>query len=182
MKDINTKTFITTSAEETKNLAERLAAHLSAGDVIVLSGTLGAGKTQFVQGLARGLGVKEPITSPTFALLMSYQSALKQVGAGALYGNAKTGLDLNHFDLYRLDNKDQLEDIAFYEVLESPMVTCIEWGTKFPEALPRDYLEITLTALEDDKRQIKARLKGSFRKELLDLWTAYSNDKKDQAL
>ncbi|MBQ2681090.1 MAG: tRNA (adenosine(37)-N6)-threonylcarbamoyltransferase complex ATPase subunit type 1 TsaE, partial [Eggerthellaceae bacterium] len=90
------------SVEETKSLAGKLAAVLQPGDVILLSGDLGAGKTQFTQGLAAGLGASEAVISPTFNIVLTY-------GSGRL--------PLHHFDLYRLEASEQLEDIALREYL-----------------------------------------------------------------
>ena len=93
----------TTSSEATKQLAATLAPYLQAGDVIVLSGDLGAGKTQFVQGVAAGLGVRDQVTSPTFNILLTYPAG---------------SLPLYHFDLYRLEEADELEDIGYYETID----------------------------------------------------------------
>jgi tRNA threonylcarbamoyladenosine biosynthesis protein TsaE len=100
---------------------------LRAGDVVLLSGDLGAGKTQFVQGVARALGVAEgEVTSPTFNILLSYE--------GTATGGSP--ITLNHFDLYRLEKAEQLVDIDFAGVLESGGVCFIEWADKFPAAMP----------------------------------------------
>lgn len=92
----------TSSSDETKKLGCTLAACLKAGDVVLLSGDLGAGKTQFVQGVAAGLGADEVPTSPTFNIVLTYRSGR---------------LPLHHFDLYRLDREDELEDIGLAEYL-----------------------------------------------------------------
>ena len=119
----------TTSSEATKQLAATLAPYLQAGDVIVLSGDLGAGKTQFVQGVAAGLGVRDQVTSPTFNILLTYPAG---------------SLPLYHFDLYRLEEADELEDIGYYETIDGDGASFVEWGEKFPEALPYGYLEISI--------------------------------------
>ena len=103
--------------EDTKRMAETLAAFVQAGDCIELSGDLGAGKTQFVQGLAAGLGISAQVISPTFNILLTYPGGR---------------VPLFHFDLYRLDDALELEGIGFYDVLEDEGVVCIEWGDKFP--------------------------------------------------
>lgn len=122
----------THSAEETKALAACLAELLEGGEVIALDGDLGAGKTQFTQGIAQGLGIVEAVTSPTFTIMMEY-----------LQGR----LPLYHFDLYRLEHPEELEDIAFYEYVEGQGVSCIEWASKFRDELPEAYVEVYLKTL-----------------------------------
>ena len=118
------------SARETMELGRGLAALAQAGDVVVLTGDLGAGKTQFAKGFAAGLGVDDEVTSPTFTIMIEY------VG---------DELPLLHFDLYRLEDAAALEDIDYFGMLESGAVCLVEWGDKFPEALPADYLEVSFS-------------------------------------
>ena len=113
---------------QTAEAGRRLAALLMPDDVLSLSGDLGAGKTCLVQGIAGGLGVKGHVASPTFNILLVHHGRLT----------------LNHMDLYRLDRADQLEDIDFFATLESGGVTAIEWGDKFPDAMPDDRLEVAI--------------------------------------
>ena len=96
------KSFVTGSREETIALGERLGRALVAGDVLVLTGDLGAGKTQLTKGIAAGMGVTDDVTSPTFTIEMVYEGAK---------------MPLYHFDLYRLDDPDQLEDTGIFDVL-----------------------------------------------------------------
>lgn len=145
----------TTSPEMTKQLAATLAPHLRAGDVIVLTGDLGAGKTQFVQGVAAGLGIRAQVTSPTFNILLTYPN-----GALPLY----------HFDLYRLDSENQLEDIGYYETLDGNGASFIEWGEKFPEALPYSYMEVSIRQNAERSRFIAAHAYGERSRRLLFLW------------
>lgn len=161
---VNGLTYIrqTTSTEATKQLAMTLAPYLRAEDVIILSGDLGAGKTQFVQGVARGLGVEFAVTSPTFTILQTYQG---------------TSLELNHFDLYRLEEAEELDDIGYYEVLEGRGVSFVEWGEKFPEALPYGYLEIQITVGDNEMRKVRAHAYGDRARQLLCLWAKDSKSR-----
>ncbi|MDO8964701.1 MAG: tRNA (adenosine(37)-N6)-threonylcarbamoyltransferase complex ATPase subunit type 1 TsaE [Coriobacteriia bacterium] len=112
-----------------------------ADDVIALIGGLGAGKTALVQGIAAGLGVTEHVPSPTFNILLVH------VGDRTLY----------HFDLYRLDRADQLEDIDFYETVESGGVSAIEWADRFEDELPPDHLVVNIEVLDATRRRIVFR-------------------------
>ncbi|WP_139651058.1 tRNA (adenosine(37)-N6)-threonylcarbamoyltransferase complex ATPase subunit type 1 TsaE [Raoultibacter phocaeensis] len=153
---------LTTSTEATKQLAATLAPYLREGDVIVLNGDLGAGKTQFVQGVAAGLGIVGPVTSPTFNILLSYMDGK---------------LPLFHFDLYRLDRSDQLEDIGYYETVDGPGATFIEWGEKFPDALPYGYLEIDITVNDSGIRTVQAHSFGERSRNLLFVWAKDSKSR-----
>lgn len=157
-----TYTRKTTSPETTKQLATTLAPYLRAGDVIVLSGDLGAGKTQFVQGVAAGLGVRGQVTSPTFNILLSYPEGT---------------LPLYHFDLYRLDEADELEDIGFYDTLDADGASFVEWGEKFPDALPYGYLEICITVDADDNRIVRVHALGDRARRLLTVWAKDSKSR-----
>ena len=126
---------------QTMELGRGLAGIVRAGDVVVLTGGLGAGKTQFAKGFAAGLGVDDEVTSPTFTIMVEY------VG---------DELPLLHFDLYRLESVEALEDIDYFGMLESGGVCLVEWGDKFPEALPDEYLEVALNVLEDERRCLEA--------------------------
>ena len=120
----------THSPEETAGLAERIAEKLPRGTVICLEGNLGAGKTLFVQSLAKSLGVTGEVTSPTFNLMNIYENGVMPIA---------------HFDLYRLEYDSELEEIGFYEYSYLPEgLVIIEWADKFPESMPEDYLCIQI--------------------------------------
>jgi tRNA threonylcarbamoyladenosine biosynthesis protein TsaE len=126
--------FVTASTEETIALGERLGKELRAGDVLVLTGDLGAGKTQLTKGIAAAMGVVDDVTSPTFNILMVYEGEQ---------------MPLYHFDLYRLDDPDQLEDIGFYDALEGDGPCVIEWGEQFSDEIGSERLDVYLTRLDD---------------------------------
>ena len=115
---------------ETLSFAERLAKQLFAGSVVALDGELGAGKTTFTQGLARGLEIGRVVNSPTFTIIKEYAGRLK----------------LNHMDVYRL--ADGYSDIDFDEYFYGDGVTVVEWGTIIDELLPAEYLAIEITRAE----------------------------------
>lgn len=119
----------TTSADETRTLAAAVAAIARRGDIFVLAGDLGSGKTMWVKGFASGLGVTEPVTSPTFTLVRPYQGST---------------LSLLHADVYRLDRLSEVVDLGIVEQLDDRAVACIEWGDLAEPALPADFLEIRL--------------------------------------
>lgn len=127
---------VTGSPEETAEIAGAIAKKLPPGTVICLNGDLGAGKTLFVQNLARALGIKGEVTSPTFNLMNIYNDGQMPVV---------------HFDLYRLESAAELEDIGFYEYADVPDgLAVIEWADKFPDELPADRLQITISREETE--------------------------------
>ena len=138
-------TVFTKSAEDTRELGAALSAVARPGDVILLSGDLGAGKTTLVQGFARGLGVQEPVVSPTFILVRTYQGRLSLV----------------HADAYRMDNLDEVTDLDLPELLDDGGVALVEWGDVIAPVLPADFLEIAIEFGEgDDDRRIDVRVVG----------------------
>ncbi|MDP1809075.1 MAG: tRNA (adenosine(37)-N6)-threonylcarbamoyltransferase complex ATPase subunit type 1 TsaE [Actinomycetota bacterium] len=145
--------LITNSESETKHLAKSLAPHLQPGDIISLTGDLGAGKTRFVQGLAEGLGIKEAVTSPTFIIIREYQGRLP----------------LYHFDVYRLTSSSELAPLGHEEYFYGEGVTVIEWGDKIIEALPDDRLTIEMhRAVESpDRRRLMITAGGPRSQKLL---------------
>ena len=131
--------FITKSVDETEKLAFDLAKSINNGKVIELIGDLGAGKTAFAKGFAKGLGIEQPITSPTFALLNTY------------YGR----ITLNHFDLYRLEDLDELYMLGFDEIFsDSNSISLIEWPQIAEEILPKNKMIITLNKVSETEREI----------------------------
>lgn len=131
----------TNSCEETEQFAEEWGKNLVGGEVILLQGDLGAGKTHFVKGLARALGVKDVVTSPTFALHNIY------------YG---TDLTLNHFDFYRVDDSAEVEMLGLTDFFyEKNAVSAIEWSENIFDLLPQKVLKVKITKLSDNCREIQ---------------------------
>ncbi len=129
----------TSSVEQTRAVAAALAPRLRVGDVLVLTGDLGAGKTAFTQGLAAAVGVDEPVTSPTFTIASRYDGA---------------ELTLHHLDVYRLDDVAETLDLDLPDLMDSG-VTVIEWGEQILDALPAGHLVIRLVYGEgDDDREL----------------------------
>lgn len=128
-----TLSVTTRSAEETRILGAALAPVLLPGDVVSLSGDLGAGKTVFVQGLAAALGVNGRITSPTFTLVHEYSGRYPIV----------------HLDVYRLDSFQEVLDLGFEELLDPGAVLLVEWGAAVAPLLPRRYLEVDIKRTPD---------------------------------
>lgn len=136
---------LTRSVEETRALAEDLGrAVLRPGDLVVLSGELGSGKTTFAQGVARGLGVTEPVVSPTFMIVREYQGRVP----------------VAHVDVYRLDRLQELHDLGFDELLDD-RVTLIEWGDAAGPLLPPERLEVRLAVTGEEAREISASPRGA---------------------
>lgn len=154
--------LVTTLNEtETRELGERFAALLEGGSVVLLDGCLGAGKTQFAKGVARGLGVEQPLTSPTFNLVLEYPLAgergKEQPSAQPQEQLAPLALQvLRHFDLYRLECAEQLDDLDYFGLIEDEeAVSLVEWGSKFPESLPLNYIRVNI---EPDEENLEQRL------------------------
>lgn len=135
---------VTHSVEETRALAEQLGrVVLRAGDLVVLAGDLGTGKTAFAQGVARGLGVTEPVVSPTFTIVREYEGRVPLV----------------HMDVYRLGRLQELHDLGFDEFLDD-RVTLIEWGDVIRPILPAERLEVHLAMAGEGQREIRLDPRG----------------------
>ena len=147
--------IITHSPGQTQTLAASLCPYLRAGDVISLTGDLGAGKTCFTQGLAQSLGIKERITSPTFNLIKEY----------------KNSLPLYHFDVYRLASADDLFDLGYEEYFYGDGITIIEWGDKIQSLLPGVFLKIEFRRLSNENaRELAISYKGARWEKVVEKW------------
>ena len=143
-------TATTTSVAQTQQLAARLATACEAGDLVVLVGGLGAGKTRFSQGFAAALGVEGPVTSPTFTLLRQYPL------------EGQRAAELLHADLWRLEHEAELSQLAIPELLEDRAIALIEWGERAGEAFGRDRIVVTITTGPgDDDRSLELEVLGA---------------------
>ena len=136
--------YMTHSPDETQALGERIAAFLKPGDVIAFRGDLGAGKTAFTRGIAKGLGIGDPVTSPTFTIVNEY-----------LDGD----MPLFHFDMYRLSSSDDLFDIGWEDYLARGGICAVEWSENVSDAL-EGAIEITIRYVCENDREIM--IEGSF--------------------
>ena len=129
------------SAEDTIAAGEAFARVLRSGDIVLLSGTLGAGKTTFVKGVAKGLGVIERVTSPTFTMVREHACS-NDVGIATLH----------HSDVYRVRSLDEVLDLALGELVEDSAVALVEWGELAASVFGRDVMTIEFSVAEDDSR------------------------------
>ena len=136
--------ILTNSTEQTMNLGQELGSLLSPGDVVLLKGDLGAGKTHFAKGVALGLDITDYVTSPTFTLINEYQGRLP----------------LYHMDFYRLDDPGEAMDLGVEEYYYGGGATLIEWPDKITGFLPDEYLAIDIRVLGEDSRKISIWSKG----------------------
>lgn len=138
----------TDSPAATRALGERLAGLLQAGDVLLLLGDLGAGKSELTRGIAKGLGVASTVASPSFTILNVYDEGR---------------LPLYHFDWYRLNGADELYEMGMDEYLGGDGVAVVEWPSQCPEAIPETRLEIRIQPISENQRNITLTPCGDFR-------------------
>jgi tRNA threonylcarbamoyladenosine biosynthesis protein TsaE len=138
--------FVSHSPEQTVRFGVRLGERLQLGDVLCLSGDLGAGKTTLATGLARGWGALDQVTSPTFVIVNEYRRADSQ--------------RLFHLDGYRLNSGTEALALGFEDLLNADSIMLIEWPERIAEVLPPEHLRITLRWVDDDKRNIRMEARG----------------------
>ena len=131
--------YVTNSEEETEALGVRLAGCLEPGAVVAFTGDLGAGKTAFTRGLARGLEIRERVTSPTFTIVNEYEGGR---------------LPLFHFDLYRLGSSDELFDVGWEDYLSRGGVCAVEWSENVSDALEEDAISVDICRGESESRRV----------------------------
>ncbi|MBI6873186.1 tRNA (adenosine(37)-N6)-threonylcarbamoyltransferase complex ATPase subunit type 1 TsaE [Clostridium aciditolerans] len=139
--------FIVDTADSTMMLGRKLGELVHSGDIICITGDLGAGKTHFTKGVAQGLEINEPITSPTFTIVNEYEGRLK----------------LHHFDVYRVCDPDEIEAIGFDEYIFSDAVSIIEWSNFIEELIPREHIWVDIKKVPElgiDIRKISINYYG----------------------
>ena len=137
------------SPAATRLIGEKLARQLRPGDVLLLLGDLGAGKSELTRGIARGLGVTAMVASPSFTILNVYNE-----GRVPLY----------HFDWYRLNDVEELYEMGMEEYLGGDGVAVVEWPSQCPEAVPESYLEVNIVTVSETEREIILTPCGDFRR------------------
>ena len=131
--------YTTHSPDETIALGRFIGSKLKGGDIIAYRGGLGAGKTTITHGIAQGMGLKDDVSSPTFALVNEYRGKI----------------NLYHFDMYRINSGLDLETTGFYDYMDSDSVLAIEWSENIAGELPDNIITITIKRIDDDTREIE---------------------------
>jgi tRNA threonylcarbamoyladenosine biosynthesis protein TsaE len=142
---VTRRTHVTRSVEETQALGETLGATLGSGAVVACMGDLGAGKTAFLQGVARGLGVESAVTSPTFVLVNVYRGRLP----------------VHHLDAYRTDSLTEILELGLEEMLDGEGVTFVEWADKMLPLLPARTVIVRISGAGDEPREIEVEEPGA---------------------
>lgn len=155
---------ISHSSAQTQRLGVRLGELMHGGELLLLEGQLGTGKTTFTQGLAQGLGITDVISSPTFTILKEYAG---QPAPEQPKNLRKVGPALYHFDLYRLDNPDEIIDLGFEDYFYGSGVCVVEWADKADPYWPLEHLSIRLKVLSETKRSLLFTATGARYSEIL---------------
>lgn len=151
---------VSDGVESTRRAGEQFAGLLHCGDLVLLTGPLGAGKTAFAQGIGRGLGVEGKVTSPTFTVVRQHRAH-----------NAAGVATMHHADVYRLDSADEIYDLALGELLEEDAVAVIEWGERAEAILGGEPLVVAIEVDGEDRRRIRVTGAGvTGREAALERW------------
>ncbi len=149
--------FVSHGAAQTRRLGMRMGRLLSVGDVLLFAGEYGAGKTTFIQGLAEGLGVAGPVSSPSFTLVWEYLADAEHAAA-----------PFYHIDLYRIRSPEEALGLGLEDYLYGDGICAVEWADRFPEIMPAEQLRIDLAFLSDTKRVVRMTPAGRRYEELLE--------------
>lgn len=133
--------ILTHSPDETIAFAEKIGMKLHGGDVVAYIGGLGAGKTTFTRGLAKGLGLRDDVSSPTFSLVNEYRG----------------DITLYHFDMYRILNEEALETTGFFDYMDDRSVLAVEWSENITDSLPDNTIFIEIESVSDETRRITVK-------------------------
>jgi len=152
-------TIITKSPEETKKIGKDISRLVKPGDLIAFYGELGTGKTCFIQGVSEGLEVKDYVTSPSFTIINEYQGKIS----------------VYHFDLFRINNIEEILELGYEEYFYGDGLTVIEWANKIEKLLPKDHLKIDIKFKDCNKRKISFVPKGDRFNKLLEELTRIEN-------
>lgn len=139
--------IVTASAAETRALGTRLATRLQPGDTVLLQGDLGAGKSEFARGVARGLGIAGPVPSPSFTILNAYDEGR---------------LPLYHFDWYRIQDPEEIAEMGMEEQIGGDGIALIEWSERAAEFIPARALQVTIRVIDEETREISLTPLGGF--------------------
>lgn len=151
---MNNTVITTQSAEETQKIGEEFAHTLKPGDIVLLYGDLGFGKTTFVQGVARGLGIEKRIISPTFVIVRTYELKRK-VQSSKFKATAQNAKLFYHIDLYRTETLDDLKGIGMEEILrDETSIKLIEWPEKLGSIIPKKRVEVHFAYINENERKI----------------------------
>lgn len=145
------KIYYSNSLEDTFTIAKEVASELKAGDILAYTGNLGAGKTTFTSGLAKGLNIDTNVTSPTFALVNEYRNT--------------NGLSLLHFDMYRINDISDVETTGFFDYLDEEQILAVEWSENIQDVLDYypDTIYISFETIDENSRKITITTKGGER-------------------
>lgn len=144
--------MITDSYQKTQSLGEDFAKKLIGGEVVALHGDLGGGKTTFTQGIAKGLGIKKRIISPTFIVLRTYKLKTENLKQKTTLKNSKL---FYHIDLYRIENKRDIEGLGIEEILKNPEnIVVVEWAERLGDLLPNKRIDVYFEYIDEEKRKI----------------------------
>jgi tRNA threonylcarbamoyladenosine biosynthesis protein TsaE len=163
----STLDVISHSSAQTQRLGMRLGELMRGGELLLLEGQLGTGKTTFTQGLARGMGINDVISSPTFTLLKEYAGQPVAAASSKPLQRQQRGPTLYHFDLYRLDDPEEILDLGFEEYFFSDGTCVVEWAERADLFWPTEHLRIRLKMLSETKRGLLFTATGTRYCELL---------------